>query len=125
MFRTIASIIITFAIILTLSVYEVNYVHRVFDHFEEILHSLYEKTESQVATYEDGTAVRTYWEEKRRTLHIWLPHTALQEVNYQMDEAMGCLYVKDYESALPKIELLLGLADTIPKSYTFGLENIF
>ena len=102
-----------------------QYVDRVFDHFEEILHSLYQKTEAKTATYEDGTAVRTYWEEKRKVLHIWLPHTALQEVNYQMDEAMGCLYVKDYDSALQKIELLLGLADTIPQSYEFVLENIF
>ena len=125
MIRTIASIFITFALILTLSIYEIHYVRSVFDHFEAILHSLYEKTEAQTATYEDGTAVRAFWEEKRRTLHVWLPHTALQEINYQMDEAIGFLYVKDYDSVLPKIELLLGLADVIPNSYTFGLENIF
>ena len=125
MLKTIVSILITLAIIATLSVYELVYVHQIFVQFESVLQSLYEKTAMQTATYEDGTAVRIFWEEKRDTLHIWLPHTALQEINYQMDEALGCLYVKDYDSALPKIELLLGLADTIPHAYTFGLENIF
>ena len=125
MFKTIASILITLAIIITLSVYEIVYVQQVFVQFNDILLSLYEKTQARTASYEDGTAVRIFWEEKRETLHIWLPHTALQEVNYQMDEALGCLYVKDYDSALPKIEILLGLADNIPHSYTFGLENIF
>ena len=77
------------------------------------------------AAYEDGVAVQTYWREKKKTLHVCLPHTALQEVDYQLDEAVGCLYVKDYDSALPKVEVLLGLSESIPHSYSFNLQNIF
>ena len=46
-------------------------------------------------------------------------------MDYQMDEALGFLYQQKYEDALPKIEVLLGIAETIPHNYTFGIENIF
>lgn len=125
MIRTIVSIFITFALIFALSAYEMYYVHTTFDQFTEILQSLYTKTNLQTATIEDGDAMRAFWEKKKKALHVWISHTALQEVDYQMDEAIGFLYLKDYEDALPKIKVLIGIADTIPENYTFGLENIF
>lgn len=125
MIRTIVSIFITLGIIFGASVCEICYVNQTFHHFHSILESLYQKTESGTAAYEDGVAVQTYWREKKKTLHVCLPHTALQEVDYQLDEAVGCLYVKDYDSALPKVEILLGLSESIPHSYSFNLQNIF
>ena len=125
MIRTLASIFITLGLILGLSVFEIQYVNRTFNHFNSVLESLYQKTESHTATYEDGVAVQNYWRAKKKFLHVWLPHTALQEVDYQLDEAVGFMYVKDYESTLPKIEILLGLSESIPHSYSFNVQNIF
>ncbi len=125
MIRTVVSVLITLLLIFGLSFYEAYYVNTVFDFFHETLEALYQKAESGTATYEDGTAVRTYWNKKRERLHVWLPHTALQEVDYQLNEAIGYLYVKDYQNAVPKIEVLLTLSKTIPGSYSFGVENIF
>ena len=125
MIRTIASIFITLALILSASIFEINYVNHVFDHFTAALEALYQKTESRTVTYEDGVALQTYWEEKKKMLHVWLPHTALQEISYQLDETVGYIYVKDYQSALPKVEVLLGLSENIPHSYSFNLQNVF
>lgn len=125
MIRTIASIFITLGLIIGVSVFEIYYVNHTFYHFHAVLESFYQKTESETATHEDGVALQSYWREKKKTLHIWLPHTALQEIDYQLDEAVGCVYVKDYDSALPKVEILLGLSETIPHSYSFNLQNIF
>ena len=125
MIRTLASIFITLALLIGVSVFEIIYVNSVFDHFHATLQSLYQKTEAATATYEDGVAVQTYWRAKKKILHVWLPHTALQEVDYQLDEAVGYMYVKDYKSTLPKIEILLGLSENIPHSYSFKLQNIF
>lgn len=125
MIRTLVSIFITLGVIFGASVYEIYYVNQTFDHFQAVLESLYQKTENRTAAYEDGVAVQTYWREKKKTLHVWLPHTALQEIDYQLDEAVGCIYVKDYDSALPKVEILLGLSENIPHSYSFNLQNIF
>ncbi len=125
MIRTIASIFISFGIIFGLSVYEICYVRKTFDRFHQILDTLYQKTESHVATYEDGTSVRAYWEEEKKTLHVWLPHTMLQEVDYHLDEAIGYLYNDDYANALAQLEVAVELSEEIPRSYSLKLPNIF
>ncbi len=125
MFRTILSVIISFGIIFGLSFYEIYYVRDTFRCFHEILDSLYQKTESHLATYEDGTAVRSYWEEEKKTLHIWLPHTMLQEVDYHLDEAIGYLYNDDFSNALAQLEVAIELSEEIPRSYSLKPANIF
>lgn len=125
MIKTIVSIAISLGLILGVSFISLDYVNKTFELFEKALLALYDKTEAETATYEDGTAVQRLWEEKKKTLHVWVPHTAIQEVDYQLYEAVGFLYVQDYKAALPKLEVVLGMCENIPQSYTFGFENIF
>ena len=125
MIRTLVSIIITLGIILGLSIIDIWYVARTFETFRYGLDALYEKSERKQATYEDGEALRMFWEKKKDTLFVWLPHTAIQEVDYQLNEAVGFLYVNDFENVIPKLEILIAMSENIPQSYTFGLENIF
>jgi len=125
MVKTLISIVIASAILFGVSMYSIVYVNDTFAFFERALLSLYDKTDAQTATYEDGTAVQRFWEEKKKSLHVWVPHTAIQEVDYQLYEAVGFLYVQDYKAALPKIEVVLGMCENIPHSYTLGVENIF
>ena len=125
MIRTIASIFITLALILGVSFYERNYVQTTFQTFESALRALREKTDGGVVNYEDGLAVRELWDTKKQVMHIWIPHTVLQEIDYQLDEAIGFLYVEEYKDALPKIEVLIGLSENVPRGYTFHIGNIF
>ena len=125
MIKTILTAIATFAIIAALSFVDIYYVNSTFDIFSTMLDSLYEKAEMGTANYEDGVAVQTFWEEKKKRLQVWLPHTPLAEVDFQLYEAVGCLYAKDYQSALPKIEVLIGMCENIPNGYTLAWENIF
>ena len=125
MVRTIVSILVSFALLLGISAYEIYSVGTTFKTFSEALVSLYNKAEDQTATYEDGVAVRTYWKDKKRTLHVWIPHTSIENVDYQLNEALGYLYEKKYDDALPQIEVLIEMAEKIPKSYSFSFENIF
>ena len=124
MIRTLASILLTFSLIFGVSAYESKRVKTTFDSFEQVLLTLYDKTEAGDVTYEDGTATERFWENKKNTLHIWLPHSAILEIDYQLYEAVGYLYVRDYDSAIPKIEILLGMCKNIPQSYRFSFENI-
>ena len=66
-----------------------------------------------------------FWEKKKERLQIFLPHTALLEVDYQLGEAVGYLYTQDYESVIPKLEILLAMSVNIPQAYRLGLENVF
>ena len=122
---SIVSILITLGIVVGVSIWENFRIHTTFSKFEDILTSLYDKTEAGTVTYEDGTAAEEFWEHRKNTLHVWLPHTAILEIDYQLYEAVGYLYVHDYQSALPKMEILLGMCKNIPQSYRFSLENVF
>ena len=124
MIKTIVSILVTLGIIFCVTFYENKKINGVFGEFEKVLQTLYDKTEAREVTYEDGTATEEFWENKKNTLHVWLPHGALLEIDYQLYEAVGCLYVRDFDSALPKIEILLGMCKNIPQSYGFRFENI-
>ncbi len=125
MIRTIVSIIVTFALIAGLAVYEMYYVHTTFGEIYQVLQTLQTKSLAQTANAEDGESVQQFWESKKRTLHIWIPHTSLQEMDLQMSEALGFIKQEKYDDALPKIEVLLDIAQHLPSNYTFGLENIF
>lgn len=125
MVKTIVSVLISLGIIFGVSFYETTHVKNTFALFENALLALYDKTESGDATIEDGEAIEALWEAKKKSLHVWIPHTAIQEVDYQLYEAVGYIYVRDYQSALPKIEVLLGMCENVPHSYTFSVENIF
>ncbi len=125
MIRTIVSIFVTLGLIFGIAFYEGARVKNTFAQFHGVLLSLYEKTAAEEATHEDGKATEEFWESRKKTLHIWLPHTSIQEVDYQLYEAVGCLYVDDYQSALPKLEILIGMCENIPQSYRVSLENVF
>ena len=125
MIRTIVSAVITLLLIIGVSIYDIWYVQRTFEVFHGELRTLKEKTQLGEATYSDGLAVRAYWDTKKRVMHIWVPHTALAEIDYQLDEAIGFLYIGDYDGAMPKIEVILGLSENVPLGYTLSLGNIF
>ncbi len=125
MIRTIASIFITLGLILGVSFYEIYYVQTTFQMFETALRALKDKTEHGIVNYGDGLAIRELWDTKKMIMHVWIPHSPLQEIDYQIDEAVGYIYVQEYSSALPKIEVLIGLSENLPKSYTFHIGNIF
>ncbi len=124
MYKTLASILVTLSLIFGVSIYENSRLKKTFSLFNDALTTLYDKTEKENVTYQDGVAIEEFWENQKNTLHIWLPHTAILEIDYQLYEAVGYIYVRDYKSALPKLEILLGMCENIPQSYRFSIENI-
>ena len=125
MIRTIASIFITLGLILGVSFYENKRVDNTFQALRTTFETLQEKSQLGTATYNDGIAARTFWEKKKETLHFWMPHTALQEIDFQLNEAVGFLSLNDHEGALPKLEVLISLTYSLPQSCNFDIKNIF
>lgn len=125
MVKTAISIFISFLLLLGISAYEATYIQKTFHTFETHLTALYKKTEAGNASYEDGRAVRKFWLNKKKTLHIWIPHTSIETVDYQLNEAMGYLYEKQYKDAMPKIEVLIEISKRIPRTFSIKLENVF
>ena len=124
MVKTAISILISLAVIIGVSVLEVTQVNLAFSAFRSSLISLYQKTEREQSTHEDGKAVRMLWEKEKRKLYFWLSHTVIENIDYQLNEALGYLYQGNFEDSLPKFELLLDMAETIPRAYKILPENI-
>ena len=125
MVKTTISILIACALLFGFSFYELYLVKTNFEKVYAVFDSLYQKIEARNATYEDGTATRAFWESKKQRLHIWLPHTTLQEVDYHLDEAIGYLHDDDYPNAIAQLEVIREIAKEIPISYTLSPRNIF
>ena len=125
MIKTIVSVCVTLSILLGLCFYELWYIQTAFSQFSSVLRGLQDKAVTQTATRQDGETLQRFWEEKKHTLHIWVPHTAITEINYQLDEAVGFLVSQDYAGALSQLEVLLAISEDVPRSYGFYWENIF
>ncbi len=125
MIRAIASIFITLGLIFGASCYEMHYVKTTFRDFSQTVQALRKKTLAGNASYQDGEAVRAYWIKKRDVLHVWVPHDSLQEIDYQLSEAIGSLSIGDYAAAVPKLESIADLSESIPLLYTLDIGNVF
>lgn len=125
MIKSLTAIAVALLLLAGAAVFEHIYVAESFESFHEELTILYEKADDGNATGGDAEAVRTAWEARKEKLHIWLPHGDVNRVDDTLSEVVRLVAEQDYALALPKIEILLNLARTLPASYTLSLANIF
>ena len=124
MVKTCISILVALGMILGLCFLEIHYVQETFNSFRNVLTGLYEKTEQGEATHEDGIATQRHWEHMKKSLHIWIPHNAIENLDFHLSEALGYLYEGQFTDALPKIEVLIDMAENIPHAFEFNIQNI-
>ena len=124
MVKTLISIFITLGLLVGISIFQMIHIEREFADFSAQLEALYDKTEAQTATREDAEAVRVSWNEKKKTMHIWVPHTDISYVDYWLSEGLSLIDTKQYDQALSKIEVLIDICRKIPSSYSFSVENV-
>ena len=101
------------------------YLNKQFNEFHEAIETLYKKVENETANREDGYALKDMWTEKKSKLHVFVPHNDISYIDYWLNEACGLIYLKKYDLALGKIEVLLEISKTLPGGYSLKLENIF
>ena len=122
--KTLISILIALGLLVGISIFQMIYIEKEFADFSAQLEALYDKTEAQTATREDAEAVRVSWNEKKKTMHIWVPHTDISYVDYWLSEGLSLIDTKQYDQALSKIEVLIDICRKIPSSYSFSVENV-
>ncbi len=125
MVKSLVAIAVSVLLLLGAALFEGFYVRDQFSQFGEELQSLYDKAEEQTANGEDARAVQTSWEARKEKLHVWIPHNDISRVDDYMSEAVRLIAEKNYAFALPKLEILLHLCETVPGTYEPGVENIF
>ena len=125
MIKTLISGLIGLLLIITASVFEFIFVKNSFSEFNEILTVAYSKIEDETAVKEDVLTAQDYWLEKKKSLHVFIPHNDIKEIDLWVAEAVTLVENKQFEDALSKIEVVIELVEQIPKTFEFRLENVF
>ena len=125
MVKTIASILISFALLVSAAAFEHFYVGSTFQKFGAALDALEAKVRAESAAREDAEAVRTLWEADKQNLHAVIPHNDIAQVDYWLGEAISCIETQTYPDALSRLEVLETICRQIPLTYRITFENIF
>ena len=124
MVKSIISAIIGFAILILGSAIEYRVVTYSFNEFDNEVKILRQKIENETATVDDGVNVQNVWIEKKKTLHVLIPHNEIKEIDLWLSECCGLLETKTFDDALTKLTVVSELIEQIPKTFSFRIENI-
>ena len=124
MVKSIISMLIVALIFFAGSLYESHFVHDQFNEFSYVLEILYEKVDDEVATQDDVYAVQKNWLDKKRFLHAFIPHNEIKEIDLWLAESATLVRDKEWKDAISKVEVLIELAEQIPRTFKVIPENI-
>ena len=66
-----------------------------------------------------------YLTEKKKALHVFIPHNEIKEVDLWLSESATLVRDKEWQDAISKIEVLKELTEQIPKTFRLSWENLF
>lgn len=124
MVKNMISLAVAVALLVGLGAAERTYLDRAFSDVETQLCALYDKTVDKTATEEDGMALQALWNQEKRTLHIFIPHADIREMDLWISESVYYLAQSDYKEARAKLEVLIDYAANVPNTYRFKIENL-
>lgn len=124
MVKSIVSVLVVFAILICGAVYETDFVQRQFNEFSVVLEQLYLKTNNHTATEDDVLSAQKNWLEKKKYLHVFIPHNEIKEMDLWISEAIILVRDEEWTDAVSKIEVLIDLTEQIPKTFRLSFENV-
>ena len=125
MVKTILSIAISFSILIGVCVFESIFVRKTIHSVETALIQLESKTKMQTVTKTDALNVQNEWQNKKKVMHIFVPHNDIGYIDYWLGEAVSYIESKNFDHALSKIQVLISIFEQIPEVYALSLQNIF
>lgn len=125
MVKSIVYTLTALALCIGFFIWTQSYLNGQFTQFGEAVQTLYDKTEQGLSNREDAYAVKSLWADKKRKLHIFVPHNDISYVDCWLGEACSLIYTENYELALGKLEVLRDIIENMPNAYSLSLENVF
>ena len=124
MVKALITALVSLAIIIGASYLEQYYLNNTFNEFERAVSITYEKTENHTAVKDNVLSIQNLWVEKKKSLHVFIPHNDIREIDLWVSEAVTLVENKKWEDALSKLEVVLEMIEQIPKTYSLKVENI-
>ncbi len=125
MVKSVISIIVIALLIAVGAIFEHHIIDKNFSEFSVIIESLYEKTEQGVATKQDGISAQKAWEQKKKVLHAFIPHTEIKEIDLWLGEIITLIDFNKTEDVLSKLDVIRELIKETPKNFILSFSNIF
>ena len=95
------------------------------EHLYELTETLQEKTLSKEASYEQAEALQKFWLQKKRSLHAFIPHNEVRDVDRWISETLSSLKFDKFEDAYMYLEVAKEIFKSLPDSFGLHFENIF
>lgn len=125
MVRSLISTACALAILFGAAAYETSFIKNTFSTFSVYLKQTEEKLENEQATPADATALLNFWLNKKRKLHIFIPHNEIKEIDLWLSECVAFTEEGNFPEAKSKIVVLLELSEQIPNTFLLKIENVF
>ena len=124
MVKSVISMLMASLILLFGAIYEENFVIRQFEEFDVAVGELKRKIDDETAVEGDVLAVQDNYLNKKKYLHIFIPHNEIKEMELWLSETVILVRDKEWTDARSKIEVLGELSEQIPKTFKISIENI-
>ncbi len=83
------------------------------------------KLDDGTANGDDVSALQNFWLEKKRSLHVYVPHAELKELDLWISEALTYAEYGKNDEAIAKLVVVKTLCEQIPKTFSLKIENLF
>ncbi|MBQ3572366.1 MAG: DUF4363 family protein [Clostridia bacterium] len=100
-------------------------VQKTFDEFYQIIEATQSKLQGENPTLSDSESLEDFWLDKKRNLHVWIPHTEIKEIDLWVSECVAYTRLGQFDEAITKLDVLKVLASQIPHNFSLLLENLF
>ena len=124
MVKSIVTVIISFSIIFAGAFAEQRNINKSFNELKTIAEITQKKVQEKNVTTDDVLVLQNKWIKKKKTLHVWIPHNEIKEIELWISECVMCVKNEKYPDASEKLEVVIELCEQIPKSFSVSWQNI-
>ncbi len=122
--KSIISIIVALIIMVGGTWYEQKFVLKTFDELRVEIGECLTKANNEVLTKKEVEDFQKKWEDKKKYLHIFIPHTDIREIGLWVSEAIAFTEYENFEESADKLKVIYDLLISTPQNYRFKIENV-
>ena len=122
--KVLITIICSILLLVAGGIYEQVVVLKQFDEFKSSVSECLDKANAKTLTVNDINELSTDWEDKRKYLHVFIPHTEIKEIGLWLSEATAFAEFGNMEETADKLQVIYDLSKQIPDNFRIKIENI-
>ena len=122
--KVLITIICSVLLLVAGGIYEQVVVLKQFDEFKSSVSECLDKANAKTLTVNDINELSTDWEDKRKYLHVFIPHTEIKEIGLWLSEATAFAEYNNMEETADKLQVIYDLSKQIPDNFRIKIENI-